>query len=95
MAKTIATEEPAKPKAKRTILSSAERIEKAKADLAALELKEQGKAKAKLGANEEALAKAEAAVTKAQAKVDELKAERLVLQELAGVTVGEALPDSV
>lgn len=78
----------------RTILSPTERIAKAKAEVAALEAKEQGKATKKLEANAAAITKAEQKLTAVQATVDQLKAERLELQALAGVTVGEELPAS-
>jgi hypothetical protein len=85
MAKTASTTPPEAEKKKRTILTPTERIAKAKAEVEALEAKEKSKAQAKLDANAEALTKANAAVAKAQAKVDELTAQRTELQILAGV----------
>jgi chromosome segregation ATPase len=80
-------------KQKRTILTASQRIEKMQAEVEALKVKEQEKAKAKLVANEKDIATLEKKVADAQTKLDQAKAIRLELQALAGVTVGEA-PDT-
>lgn len=76
-------------KPKRKMLTPAERIEKAKADLAALEQKAAEKAASSIKSIEEKLTAARAAKAKADKKVDDLTAELAEARVTAGVDGSE------
>lgn len=73
-----------KPKAKRTILSPAERAAKLRADAAALEAKVAEQAKGKIKAQEERVAQLQGQVDDRQKKLDAAKAELVELRTAAG-----------
>lgn len=74
----------AKPKAKRTVLTDAERIAKVEADLAALRAKAAAKAKGKVTQLSERLAKLKAGRDELDKKITALEAEIKAASELAG-----------
>lgn len=86
--KTTATPE-VKEKKSRTVLSPAERIAKAKAELEALEAKEKAKATAKVDAKQAELDKLKAKREDLDTKILGVEAELVQLKELAGITPTE------
>lgn len=78
---------------KRTILTPQQRIDKAKAEVAALEAKVVATAKTKLAAAEQQVKQDTDRVAKAQAKLDASTAERDALKVQAGVTTEDPSTD--
>lgn len=75
---------PVEEKKTRTVLTAQQRIEKAKAELAALEAKEKDKAKTKLAAAEETVSKIEAKLAELNTKLESAKSDVAQLKVLAG-----------
>lgn len=82
------------PKRTRTVLTPAQRIEKAKADLAALEAKEANKAKAKHAAALDELSALRAKAKDIQSKVDAKEAEVNELHAVAFPANGAGVAES-
>lgn len=82
---TAASTPEVKEKKTRTILTPQQRIEKAKAELEALEAKEQGKAKAKLDAAVASVDKLKAKAAELETKIAAAESEVVELKKLAGI----------